>query len=227
MTLTLRAVCAGEDAVMFYLPEPVAKNYPVVLANLAKQAKKLGAIDVVPAYHSLLVTFNRRDHCADDFHVALNAYLADNEHKNWRVTRAKTIRIPVCYEGDFAPDLASVSKQHGLSETAVIERHLANCYRVCCLGFIPGFAFLGYVDDSIATPRHTNPRPLVAGGSVGIAGKQTGVYPTDSPGGWNIIGRTPQRLYAPEKGLISCFGLGDRVQFYRISADEFKVWENK
>ncbi len=224
-----KIVPIGDNAVYFYLPEPVQDYYPLLLKELAGYAKKLGACDVIPAYHSLLVTFSDNNDEKEPSHhqfqqtviKKLTDFLPQAKQNALNSNEQKIITIPVCYDKEFAPDLERIAIMHNISTQAVIEQHKNTLYDVCCLGFIPGFAFLGYVDDSIATPRLDNPRPFVAGGSVGIAGKQTGVYPVDSAGGWNIIGRTPKTLYAPDKQIISCFNIGDKVRFYEISKDEF------
>lgn len=215
---------AGENALMCYLPEPVREDYPRLLNQLAKIANEAGAVDVVPAYHSLLVIFDPAQQTATAIAQQLKLALPDAEQAAQKQSQQRLIRIPVCYEGDFAPDLPELAQQHGLTTDVVIAKHTAKTYSVACLGFIPGFAFLGYVDDAIATPRRANPRPHLPAGSVGIAGWQTGIYPAESPGGWNIIGRTPKTLYDPKNGLISCFEIGDAVQFYAITATAFNTW---
>lgn len=210
---------------MCYLPEPVRDDYPAILSVLATVAKQSGATDVVPAYHSLLVVFGANT-CTPDLLVQrLSTALGQAQQIVTRQEQQRVIRIPVCYEGEFAPDLLELADTTGLSSSEVIAKHTEKTYLVACLGFIPGFAFLGYVDDTIATPRRANPRTCVKAGSVGIAGRQTGVYPANSPGGWNIIGRTPMTLYDPKNGLISCFSIGDSVQFYAISTAEMTAWE--
>ncbi len=223
MALSLTVVSGGENALIFYLPAPPRDDYPIILQALAQKALSLGAIEAVPAYHSLLVMFKSRD--GKTLEEALCSALPSIEKSLTEPDKRKPLTIPICYDSRFAPDLEALAKHHGLSTEAVIAKHTARTYRVCCLGFIPGFAFLGYVDQAIATPRRANPRPAVAAGSVGIAGKQTGCYPVESPGGWNIIGRTPMSLYAPEKGIFSRFHLADRVRFQPISYDEFMTWE--
>ncbi len=222
--LSLKVVSAGSSAVICYLPEPVRDDYPLILHELADTAKRAGAIDVVPAYNSLLVVFDARGTTAAEIVQCLERALPAAEQLAHGGDEQTIIRIPVCYEGKYALDLQELAEQSGLTPNEVIAKHTAVTYSVACLGFIPGFAFLGYVDDAIATPRRDNPRPRVAAGSVGIAGTQTGVYPSDSPGGWNIIGRTPEKLYDPQNGLISRFEIGDSVQFYAISEKEFKTW---
>lgn len=223
-TPTLSYRLAGDHAIIFYLPEPLRDNYPLILHGLAESMKRAGAVDVVPAYHSVLVVFDKNIHTKSTFIELANMHLSALVKIDKNRAPQRVVRIPVCYDESFGIDLAKVADQHQTTLAEVIRRHHNPIYTVCCLGFIPGFAFLGYVDEGIATPRHAEPRHHVAAGSVGIAGRQTGIYPADSPGGWNIIGRTPKTLYDPAQGLLSCFELGDSVQFYPISLDEFNTW---
>jgi len=227
LSLTLSVHSVGPNAVMFYLPEPIQETYPVILHELSQQLTRSGVIDCVIAYHSLLVIFDPLRQDIHQLSLLLNQALPQAMHRATLARQQNLIKIPVCYAAPFAPDLIEVAKQGNLTVNEVILCHTQKTYQVCCLGFIPGFAFLGYVDDQIATPRRAEPRRHIAQGSVGIAGRQTGIYPEESPGGWQIIGRTPKRLYDPAHGLISCFEMGDRVQFYAISMDEFKEWERQ
>ena len=135
--------------------------------------------------------------------------------------RPHPFRVPVCYEGDYAPDLEEVARQQGLSAREVVELHCAGVYRVYMIGFLPGFPYLGTVDRRLEVPRKARPVPVTAGG-VGIAGKQTGIYPLNSPGGWSIIGRTPVKLFDPEADPPVFLRTGDRVEFYAISTGEFQ-----
>ena len=134
--------------------------------------------------------------------------------------------IPVCYSSSFAPDLASLAQSCGLAEQEVIERHSSATYRVYMIGFLPGFAYLGSVDEAIAAPRHAAPR-AVAAGSVGIAGRQTGIYPLASPGGWQVIGRTPLAVFRPQNEEPALLAPGDTVKFYSISEDEFAHYQGR
>jgi inhibitor of KinA len=132
-----------------------------------------------------------------------------------------TIDVPVCYEGELAPDLADVASFGGCTPDEVIELHASGTYRVYMVGFVPGFAYLAEVDARIAAPRRDTPRPAVPAGAVAIAGGQTGIYPAVTPGGWNIIGRTPLKPYDPRRAEPCVFHPGDSVRFVRISRDEF------
>lgn len=132
-----------------------------------------------------------------------------------------SFRIPVCYEGEYAPDLEQVARDRGLSTREVIELHCTGIYRVYMIGFLPGFPYLGPIDERLEIPRKMRPGPVMAGG-VGIAGRQTGIYPVNSPGGWWIIGRTPVKLFDPALDPPVRLQAGDHVEFYPISHEEFQ-----
>lgn len=131
------------------------------------------------------------------------------------------VEVPVCYEGELAPDLADVAAFGGCTRDEVVALHSARAYRVYMVGFVPGFAYLAEVDARIAAPRRPTPRTAVPRGSVAIAGGQTGVYPATTPGGWNIIGRTPLKPYDPARVEPFLFRVGDEVRFVPISRELF------
>ncbi len=134
----------------------------------------------------------------------------------------RVVEIPVCYGGGFGPDLEEVAAWHRLTARQVIRRHSRPVYRVYFLGFLPGFAYLGGLPRSLETPRRSSPRRGVPAGSVGIAGRQTGVYPLETPGGWQIIGQTPLRLYDPQREAPALLAAGDRVKFVPIDAARYR-----
>lgn len=191
------------------------------LAWRIQSAALPGLIDLVPAYASLTIHY---DPLYWDFaalqHAVLALFSADDANQNPRQP-TREIQIPVCYEADFGIDLAEVSSHAGLSVQAVIERHAAQVYRVYFLGFTPGFAYLGGLDPTLAMARKPTPRARVPAGSVGIAGAQTGVYSQATPGGWQIVGRTPLTLFDPSRSPPSLLAPGDRVRFTAIDADRF------
>lgn len=134
----------------------------------------------------------------------------------------KLVEIPVCYGGEYGPDLEAVAAHHGLDPAEVIRIHSEQEYLVYMIGFAPGFPYLGGLDERIATPRRSTPRTAIPKGSVGIGGSQTGVYPIVSPGGWNIIGRTAQPLFRPENQPPSLLRAGDLVRFRPISPEQYE-----
>lgn len=136
-------------------------------------------------------------------------------------TKPRTVEVPVCYGGDFGPDLTRVATQAKLSLEEVVKRHAKAEYRVHLIGFAPGFPYLGGLPKELVTPRHTKPRMEVPAGSVGIGGEQTGIYPQVTPGGWNLIGRTPLRLFRPEDDPPVLLQAGDIVKFRPVTPEEF------
>jgi KipI family sensor histidine kinase inhibitor len=148
-----------------------------------------------------------------------------NRGKRVRITRsdARLIEIPVCYDPEFAFDLDHVASQAKLTPMKVVNLHSEAEYRVSCIGFVPGFPFLAGLPKELATPRRAAPRKEIPAGSVAIGGAQTGIYPLRSPGGWNLIGRTPLRLFDPEKTPPAFLHAGDRVRFRAITREEFET----
>ncbi|MCA3130023.1 MAG: 5-oxoprolinase subunit PxpB [Betaproteobacteria bacterium] len=188
-----------------------------------------GVTDVVPAYAALTVHFDPLDvlrrhpgHQAfDTLREAVAAALARAPAAPRRKPRSH--EIPVCYGGSHGDDLAAVAEHHGLEPEDVIRLHCAPTYEVHLLGFVPGFAYLGGLDLRIATPRRDVPRKVIAAGSVAIGGEQTGIYPSATPGGWNLIGRTPWWLFRPEADPPNRLAPGDRVKFVAIGVGEFET----
>lgn len=183
-----------------------------------------GVTDVVPAATTVTVFY-------DPAHgPEADALIAELKRRAERVKPLKrkairTMTIPVCYGGEFGPDLAQVAAHAGLDEAAVIARHRDATYLVHAVGFMPGFPYLGGLDEKLHTPRRARPRPKVPAGSVGIGGGQTGIYPLASPGGWNLIGRSPLPLFRPEDEAPTYLRIGDRVKFKPITAEEFAAWK--
>ena len=139
----------------------------------------------------------------------------------------RQIEMPVCYGGDFGPDLSFVAEHNGLTEEEVIEIHTSGVYSVHMIGFAPGFPFIGGMSEKIAAPRRKSPRLRIPERTVGIAGMQTGVYPIETPGGWQLIGRTPLRLFVPEQDIPSLLRAGDEIRFTQIDEAEYREQEAK
>jgi inhibitor of KinA len=184
----------------------------VSLAADVERRRLAGVRDVVPAYHTVSVYFDpnkiNRAALQRELEQASSTAAADEP-----AIGASPVHISVRYGGEDGPDLASVASFASCSEEDVIRLHSENVYRVYMLGFLPGFAYLGSVDPRIAMPRLDTPRLRVAAGSVGIAGAQTGIYPSEVPGGWRIIGRTSFKLFDPTRDEPSMLKAGDRVKF--------------
>jgi inhibitor of KinA len=183
-----------------------------------------GITDVVPAYASLAVHFDPCQLALSDVTGLVERCVAAAGESAAVVTPAvgTAIEIPVWYDTSTGPDLESIAEQARCTVLEVVERHTAPEYRVYMLGFLPGFPYLGTVDSRIAVPRHTSPRQRIPAGSVGIAGHQTGIYPRDSPGGWQIVGRTPRVLFDARRTPPSLLSPGDAVRFMPITASEFR-----
>jgi inhibitor of KinA len=177
------------------------------------EGRRLGGVrDVVPAYHTVSVYFDPRKITRAALHQELEQAMSSAAGKE-PVIGAAPIHIVVTYGGESGPDLAAVAAFASCSEEDVIRLHSENVYRVYMLGFLPGFAYLGSVDRRIAMPRLGTPRVRVPAGSVGIAGAQTGIYPSEMPGGWRIIGRTSFTLFDPTRDEPSMLKAGDSVKF--------------
>lgn len=136
---------------------------------------------------------------------------------------ARTVEIEVCYGGDAGPDLEDLARYHRMSSEEVVRIHLAGEYLVHLIGFVPGFPYLAGLDPRLATPRRASPRARVPASSVAIGGAQTGIYPIDAPGGWHLIGRSPERLFRPERDPPTLLRMGDRVRFREITAAELRA----
>ncbi len=205
---------AGENALIVYLGE---KTSPEVSARVQALALELGEslgsdlIDLVPSYASLLVVYDAM--ATDHLSVAHRIHSASNAIENTNETGGDEIVLPVYYHPEAGEDLERLADSAGISVDEVIELHSGSEYRVYAIGFAPGFAYLGEVDTRIAAPRLSTPRQKVPRGAVAIADRQTAVYPAPSPGGWNLIGRCPVRMFDPDREPIMPVAVGDRVRF--------------
>ena len=200
-------------------------RYILSAKDIIEQSDISGFIEAVPAYNSLLVIIEPSDFSADPVIKNLESLLRDVEPLS--LTNSQKHIIPVCYHTSLAPDLEQVAKHNGLTVEKVIEVHTGGEYPVYMLGFLPGFLYLGGLDTRIHCPRRNDPRPKIEAGSVGIGGDQTGIYPIDSPGGWNIIGKTPIPLLdITRKNHPAVAKPLDTIQFKTISLEEFKQYEH-
>jgi inhibitor of KinA len=190
---------------------------------LLEQAPIAGIRNLHPAYCSVLVKFDALKWRHEQLEEILKQYLGRMEDVT--LPEPRQMEIPVCYGGEHGPDLIDVSKIHGMTPAQVIELHSSTAYVVYFLGFVPGFAYLGELPQALATPRLATPRRRVPAGSVGIAGRQTGVYPVATPGGWRLLGRTPISMFQPDRNGLSLLSIGDRVRFTPISPEQFTSLE--
>ena len=197
-------------------------NAQVMALGAAVQRAKLpGVGECVPTYAALLVHYDPLVTGYAAVAAALEGLRQKSAAGQLAAQPGKLVELPVCYGGTYGEDLPFVASHAGLSEEEVIKRHCGRAYRIFMLGFLPGFPYLGGMDEALFTPRLENPRVKIPAGSVGIGGKQTGVYPLDSPGGWQLIGRTPYKLFDPEKGGKLPYAAGDRIRFVPITSAVF------
>ncbi len=200
--------------------DPSVNDRVLACARAVEKLSIKGLIDIVPTYRSLSVYFDPLLVDADTVATRLEA--CTRRLPRPIKQRGQATEIPVVYGGEFGPDLAELAAGAGLSEQEVVSLHRSVEYRVYMLGFSPGFPYLGIVPEKIAAPRLSQPRMKVPAGSVGIAGSQTGIYPTESPGGWRLIGRTPVSLYDPERSNPFLLHAGDRVRFVAITREAYE-----
>ena len=219
----VRCVPVSETSVMLYLADTIDVELATVIGEVSRviQSEIPGVREVTPSYTSILVEVGPYQ---DDFEnlaervvaIAQGVLAAGLDSRE-----GKLIELPVYYHSELGQDLEALAEYAGMSVAEVVEVHAGRDYTVCAIGFAPGFAFLAEVDERIAMPRQASPRGRVRAGSVGIAGKQTAVYPADTPGGWQLIGNCPVSLYDPANDPPSPFEVGDRVRFFPIDRDEF------
>ena len=220
--LSARFEPASDQSLLIYFGHKItieANERVRKLLQLLEAEPIAGVRNLHPAYCSLLVKFDALKWQHEKMERELRKYLA-------RLARVKLpepqrVEIPVCYGGEFGPDLDEVAALHGISPEQIIKLHCSVTYLVYFLGFVPGFAYLGELSNELVTPRLATPRKKVPAGSVGIAGNQTGVYPFETPGGWRLLGRTPVSMFRTDRDGLSLLSLGDRVRFLPISRERF------
>jgi inhibitor of KinA len=207
--------------------DPILNDQVLALHARLREAQLPGVLDLVPAYSSLgllfatskLVQGNPDQSPYEQLREQVIPHLTAASQSP--ALESRLLEIPVCYDPEFAPDLAELASNSGLPPEDVVQLHSAREYRVYHIGFLPGFPYLGAVDERIASPRRAVPRARIPAGSVGIAGQQTGIYPLESPGGWKLIGQTPIRLFRPQHPEPALLRAGDRVRFFSVSKKEF------
>jgi len=195
------------------------------LLRLLELEPVAGVRNLHPAYCSMLVKFDALRFSHQEVETILRRYIERLEEV--KLPEPRRVEIPVCYGGEFGPDLAEVCAMRGMTEAQAIESHASVEYLVYFLGFVPGFAYLGELPKELVTPRLAAPRKRVPAGSVGIAGNQTGVYPFATPGGWRLLGRTPVSMFQADRDGLSLLSIGDRVRFAPISSERFAELEKK
>ncbi|WP_245737048.1 5-oxoprolinase subunit PxpB [Salibacterium qingdaonense] len=200
------------------------KNIRSFCRELEKHPQK-GIQEWVPSYTAVTIFYDPFLLSFDSLEAYIMNVCDSIEHHN--LPDSMQVTIPVCYEEAFGPDLNQVAVHNQLTPEEVIELHTEPEYLIHMMGFLPGFPYLGGMNEKIAAPRLDAPRMKVPAGSVGIAGSQTGVYPLESPGGWNIIGRTPKKLFLPQETDPVLLEAGMRIKFMPVTTDEFLEMEEK
>lgn len=195
--------------------DPVVNERAILLASRIRDRRARGIRDIAPGYSTLGIHYDPLQTDLAALERVIETEFAGLASLD-AIGPREPIEIPVQYGGEFGPDLDAVAGRAGCSTADVIKRHSERVYRVYMLGFVPGFAYMGRVDPSIASPRHRMPRERVPAGSVGIAGLQTGVYPVESPGGWQLIGRTATVMFDADRDKPSLLAAGDLVRFMAV-----------
>lgn len=234
MPQNLNIHIAGENALILYFSDESGDKVSANISSQVQQAEQLirkamteelaqDIIDLVPSYASLMVMFNMNttDHylVQNKLRALLQGINADSNDQT--ASEANIVELPVYYSNESGPDLSVIAERAKLTVEQVIEIHQAQEYSVYAIGFAPGFAYLGEVDERIAAPRLSTPRMKVPKGAVAIADRQTAIYPSVSPGGWNIVGLCPVDMFDATANPTMPVNVGDRVKFKAISKDEF------
>ncbi|MET1173627.1 5-oxoprolinase subunit PxpB [Paenibacillus amylolyticus] len=218
----------GETAVIIHCGDQLSdavQHRVVSVCALLEKSTLPAMIEWVPSYTSVTVFY---DPFISSYPQLCKILLQQlNQMKESVQDKPRTVTIPVYYGGEWGPDLDYVASEHGLTAEDVIAIHTSGDYLVHMIGFAPGFPYLGGLSEQIATPRRATPRLRVEAGTVGIGGKQTGIYPVDTPGGWQCIGQTPLRLFRPDENIPSLLAAGDRVRFEQITMQDYLALKRK
>ncbi|MGE5203030.1 MAG: 5-oxoprolinase subunit PxpB [Acidobacteriota bacterium] len=219
--MSVRFLPCGDTAIAVEFGDRIDRalsNEVLALRSRIRSANIRGVVETVPTYRSLLIHYDPLQTSASEIIEAAQNLVSGEA----TIDRTRHLwRVPVCYEGDFAPDLADVAEQTGLRPDQVVSLHAATRYHVYMVGFLPGYPYMGDVPAPLTLPRRSDPRIRVPPGSVAIATTMTAIYPVESPGGWHLIGRTPIRIFDPRMSPPALFAPGDAVEFEPIDAEAF------
>ena len=213
---------AGDSALLIEFGQEISPEINAritAFVHLLKAQHIEGVQDLIPAFTSLLINYDPRVVNYKSLTKRLQKLLKLDV--NEEASASRVFEITVCYGGEYGPDIEDIAKNAGLSEEEVFKIHSSKDYLIYMLGFLPGFSYLGGLDERIQTPRLANPRIKIPAGSVGIGGSQTGIYPLDSPGGWQLLGLTPVKTYDPERENPILFEAGDYIRFVPVSEEEY------
>lgn len=218
----IKMYTAGDSSVLIVFGQEISPEINAQITALVHMMKAQhieGVTDMIPAFASLLINYDPRVISYDVLSARLEKLL--KLEISGQASDSRIYEIPVCYGGAYGPDLQAIADHAGLSPEEVIQIHSSRDYLIYMLGFLPGFSYLGGLDERIHTPRLANPRIRIPAGSVGIGGSQTGIYPLDSPGGWQLLGLTPVKTYDPSREVPILFEAGDYIRFVPVSEEEF------
>ena len=218
-----RYIPSGDSAFIIKAGDVISEEIHVTVRKLLKkldEAEIAGVTDIIPSYNEIMVCYDPTVAGYKQIIGDLRACEAGLE--SVQLPEPSAVHVPVIYGGEYGPDLQYVADINSMSHEEVVNIHCSAVCLVYMLGFTPGFCYLGGMDPRIATPRRETPRMKIPAGAVGIAGQQTGIYPIESPGGWQLIGRTPLKLFDPQKKSPFLFSAGDYVKFFPVTEEEYK-----
>ena len=218
----IKILTAGDSSLLIEFGNEISTEINqkiTATVQLMKEQHIEGVVDMIPAFCSLLINYDPRVIRYEE----LKSRIQDLVKVDIKTEsgRKKVFEIPVCYGGEYGPDIENIAEHAGLSVEEVIKIHSSRDYLIYMLGFLPGFTYLGGLDERIHTPRLANPRVKINAGSVGIGGSQTGIYPLDSPGGWQLMGMTPVKTYDPAREVPILVEAGDYIRFVPIDEEEY------
>ena len=217
-----KILTAGDSSLLIQFGQEISPEINAQITafvHLMREQHLEGVTDVIPAFTSLLINYDPRVIDYRKLKRRLEKLLKLEVSK--KASSSRIFEIPVCYGGEYGPDLENIAKHANLTTQEVITIHSSSDYLIYMLGFLPGFSYLGGLDSKLHTPRLSSPRTKIPAGSVGIGGEQTGVYPLDSPGGWQLIGRTPVRPYDPNREPAILYSAGEYIRFSPVSREEY------
>lgn len=219
----IKILTAGDSSILIEFGKEITPGINAritAFVRLMKEQHIEGVTDMIPSFCALLINYDPRVVLYHPLKKRLEKLLKLEVETESAAT--KVFEIPVCYGGDYGPDLDNIATLAGLSPQEVIDIHSSKDYLIYMLGFLPGFSYLGGLDERIHTPRLANPRIRIKAGSVGIGGSQTGIYPLDSPGGWQLLGLTPVTTYDPNREIPILFEAGDYIRFVPVDEQQFQ-----
>ena len=224
----IKYLSAGDKAVVMEFGNEISKDINAKIRNVVKsveEAKVDGIVELLPTYRSLMIMYDPLKIEYSELISTLDfmsSKQVDNEEE-----KIKIVEFPTVYGGEYGPDINFVAEHNNITVDEVIKIHTGTDYLVYMMGFTPGFTYLGGMSDKIVTPRLASPRTKIPAGSVGIAGAQTGMYPSETPGGWQLIGRTPLKLYDSDKEPPVMLSAGDYVRYVSVSEEEYLEIKNQ